>query len=260
MNARSLLCLAVAGLAIWVAGCADSAEMAPTGTSPQDPPLPRVESIIPMQPGNEWTFHDVIRDTVDPSMADTNDLTLRMPFAYGLTSTDELIRLAPGEYYFNYTFVEYYCAYEWEGLNRGALLTYRDVGVPVRGVYIVGTYDFTVSQTPVWFDTAQLWLAYPAADGATWQYQADSATVVTMELVDHDTLLYFVDKYSGTASPLQFVSCYLYRQQDTFATRYYFYHRSFGPLGYQFYTPSGVLQRTYLLTSFHGGADYSPYY
>lgn len=228
----------VAGVA---AGCM-SGDAADSGLSPQDPPLPSVPSILPLQIGNEWHFHDAIRDS-SGDVTQTRTLTLRIPFAYGLRPDSGLDRISWESNAYG-PYIEYWFAYEWDYSGKGYLVTSRADTSGAHGVYIVGMFD---QLGPRAFGSAQLWLADPAVAASQWQYTVESDTV-RMALIARDTALDVLGAIRGSHVPVTLLDCALYRQTDTDGESYYYYHRDYGPLGYHRYS-GGRLVRSYIATS-----------
>lgn len=179
-----------------------------------------------------------------------NDLDLRMPLAYGVTHDDSLVPIFTSTYYstgWDYDtsdFREYVYQYEWEDTDSGVLVTYRDLHV-TPGVYIVGEFvgnDASLRDTPV------LWLAYPATEGHSTVLSRDTATGDSVTIAVMGTSQAFYHKSDGPL-PIRYYDCYLYRETTGESEIYYYYHPSFGALGYLRYN-SGKLRTSYILESF----------
>jgi hypothetical protein len=241
-----------------ITGCMmESRDMAPTSAdgSPQDAPYPRVESIIPLSKGNQWAFSFTAYDTNTNRILhpyDRAELNLDIPDMYGYQN-DTLITLT-GQYYNNYgefNFEEYAYKYAWEGYNYGDLIAYRDQNVAISGVYIIGAYH---RDRIIMYDTAQLWLAYPAQKGDKWQFWeydtlGNKDYPVDMELVSYDASFYCPDTTFKQVFPLRFYKCYLYKQTIGNAVSYYYFNDEVGPIGYLRYL-NGKLERSYMLVKF----------
>jgi len=241
---RALLISGVCAGLVAILGCA-SDEVGSSDNFPQDPPIPPLASIIPLALGNQWTFHSYLFDTEGGAYDSVSELKLSVPFALGLQSDSTAVLI--NWYNYDAYYIDYYYAYAWGGQTRNYLLSFRETDSPVRGVYMAGWYD---QVDTVLYPSPILWLEYPADPGATWQVTIDSVTT-TMTLVATDTVLYFPNRLAGTASPVTFLPCYLYRQERGDTASYYFYNREYGPSGYQRYA-GGELIRSYILTGFVG--------
>jgi hypothetical protein len=237
-----MLGIALAGI---IAGCALEAPM-DTGGSPQDPPLPRTPSILPLQRGNRWVYSDTHYGATGNNIISREELNLEIPGVFGL-SNGVLVELDP--WGFRDTFPEYVYKYEWEQTDSGYLLSYRDLNVAARGVYIVGEYNRTAETL---YASPILWLAYPADSGSTWEYlmPGSSDTIATrMEVLSTNAQFYFPDTTMPNLSAARFFKCCLYKQSKDNAVSYYYYHESVGALGYLRYV-DGALRRTYILKAF----------
>jgi hypothetical protein len=240
-----------------LAGCAKSADTAmgsESEISPQDPPLPRVASILPLEKGNQWTYSDTRYNVAGDVLGSRDQLDLEIARVYGRSGM-KLIKL---EWAYSDTFDEYVYAYEWEQTNRGHLVAYRDLDVAQKGVYIIGEYQNASARL---YASARLWLAYPADVGTNYQVLLpDTADTVpfTMEIVSTDALFYCPLGGSEHVSAARFYDCYLYKQTKGNAVSYYYYNSEVGAVGYLRYE-DGVLLRTYILTSFENHETYMYY-
>jgi hypothetical protein len=246
MKFQTVLIMSAALSAAMMVGC--SASMAPSanGISPQHPPVPRANSPLPLSEGNQWIYSYSDYDSAGNRIVSREPLELDMPGVYGLTGTT-LTRISWQNY--QTTFPSYVYEYEWEQYNEGYLLAYRN-NAAVRGLYILGQYKGT---TPVLYDSAVLWLAYPAAPGKTWEltggFAGDSAAPATMEVVSNNEPYYYIDVNASGPSKLKFFECYLYKESIGDSVTFYYYHEDVGALGYLMYV-GGKLRQTYLLQSF----------
>lgn len=246
--------------AVLIAGCSRaaapmSAEDNSTG-SPQNPPLPRTESILPLEKGNTWLYTYTVYDSAGDTLWSRYDLTLSIADIFGLqqSSTVALNRNNWDD------FDHYAYTYEWNRLDEGDLVTFFDRDeAAVPGVYHVGWYDKKVHHL---YATPRLWLAYPASKGYTWQVadidsSGDTLGTRDMEVVSTNEKFYFPETRISDASALAFVDCYLYKEsyQDTVA--YYYYNEDLGAVGYLQYG-NGKVAKSYILNEFR--QEYYYYY
>jgi hypothetical protein len=226
--------------------------MAPDSGTPGDPPLPRVESILPLGYGHQWAFSYSDYDVNGVQTNSRLELNLYIGQQYGYvsdTSGHQIIELDP--YSENSTYSMYVYQYEWEDKNSGWLISYRDLDVSVKGVYIMGEFE---GPAYTLYDTAKLWLAYPAAAGTQWSLVlGDSANqeVYSMK-VDSVNARYYAPGSSG-ACPIKEYSCYRYSQTLGDTVSYQYFNSDVGQVAYLQYI-GGVLRRTHILKWF------SPYY
>jgi hypothetical protein len=222
---------------------------AASGTgSPQTPPFPKTQSILPLAVSNQWLFSFTAYDSTG-AMINPNrvDLHLGITGGYGLKNDTQLVRLTWQNSADSYSAYAY--QYEWEQSKNGYLVVYRDLyPLASRGLYIIGEYRDSM---PKLYPQEKLWLAYPADSGKTWQLNLDtlndSMQTITMEVMSTHARFYFADSSSGTA--LSFCDCILYKETDANSVSYYYYNEKIGPIGYLQYV-NGKLSVTYLLKSY----------
>jgi hypothetical protein len=173
------------------------------------------------------------------------ELNLEIPDVLGLRE-DSILEQIPESYHYNYENYEgeFVYKYEWENTNRGYYLAYRDINI-IRGVYIIGEY---YGESDSLYDSAKLWLAYPALAGESWTLKSGSKETV-MSVVSTNERFYYKDTLSGNISPVRFVDCYLYRQAGPDTTSYYYYNEKLGAVGYLAYA-GRHLAKSYILVDF----------
>lgn len=231
-------------------GCGVMPDMASEPTSPQNPPTPRLAGILPLTSGNHWKYSYSSYDSLGNATLRRMDLDLSIPRAYGVTYEDSLVPLTEMAYYhssWSYDtsdFREYVYAYEWENSDSGVLITYRDLHV-TPGVYVVGEYTGNRARLS---DSPVLWLAYPASEGFTTVFTRDTSTGDSVTITVMGTSEAFYHATDGPM-PVEFYQCYLYRETTGESQIYYYYHPSFGALGYLRYA-GGKLRTSYILKSF----------
>lgn len=216
--------------------------------SPQNPPFPRTQSILPLAVSNQWLFSYTAYDSTGAMIHPNRlDLPLGITGGYGLKNDTQLVRLT----WENNTdaYSSYAYQFEWENRKKGYLVIYRDLyPLDRRGLYIVGEYQDSM---PRMYPKEKLWLAYPADSGKTWQLNLDtlndSSQTITMEVMSTHVRFYFSDSSSGTA--LSFCDCLLYKETGANSVSYYYYNEKIGPIGFLQYV-NGKLSVSYLLKSF----------
>lgn len=225
-------------------GCA--ANYSPAG-SPQNPPFPKTQSILPLAVSNQWVFSFTSYDSTG-AMINPNrlDLHLGITGGYGLKNNSNPIRLT--WYNLSDSYSAYAYQYEWENSKQGWLVVYRDLyPLSSRGLYIIGEYQDSSLKL---FPKEKLWLAYPADSGKTWRLNLDtlndSSQTVSMEVMSTHARFYHADAGSGTA--LSFCDCILYKETGANSVSYYYYNEHVGPIGFLKYG-NGKLMETYLLKS-----------
>jgi hypothetical protein len=141
-----------------------------TGT-PQNPPFPTTQSILPLGIGNSWTYSLTAYDTLGNKIVPSSvTLALRIPGGFGLVGDTTLIALSWQNY--NQTFDGFVYKFEWDALDSGPLVIHRgSYPLGSRGLYVIGWYRR--SETHL-FASERLWLAYPADSGKTWTFFPDS--------------------------------------------------------------------------------------
>ena len=242
---RSILVTAVALLA----GCASN--MAPNSIgTPQNPPFPTTQSILPLAAGNQWdysyTAYDPLGNKISPSRV---NLVLTLPAVYGLVNDTQLVAITRQNY--QQDFPAYVYKYEWDNRDSGALVVHRGAyALDKRGLYVIGWYRDSVTHL---FPAEKLWLAYPADSGKTWAYNPDSANdsafAVTMEILS--TRAQFFVPNSSMVTGGAFYKCYLYKETGIGYVSYYYYNPDIGCVGYLNYS-SGKLTASYYLKNFNG--------
>jgi hypothetical protein len=221
--------------------------MAPATTdgSPQDPPFPRTESILPLVQGNTWNYsytaYDSTGKMIDPHRI---DLRYMVTAQYGMPDDTSLVRITMSNY--ETKFDNYAYQYVVEERDSGYLVTYRQLyPLGKRGVYIIGYYDHGNSYL---YSKEQLWLAYPADSGFSWQFSIDSAETTSMAILSTNARCEILDP--TTMAGIRVIdSCYLYQETAGEYISYYYYHPKYGALAYQRYYHNR-LRITYLLKSF----------
>jgi hypothetical protein len=249
--ARFLTICGVVWCVLWT-GCA--VEDAPTAGSPQNPPLPRTESILPLAIDNQWSYSHTYYDEDGGMVQPRASLDLEIPRVYGKAGSS-LTRL--GEHSYDWerdrtTYDEYVYAYEWEQEGRGSLVAYRDRDVAVRGLYLVGFYR---RDSVALYPEAKLWLAYPATRGDSWVLDTSSSGTApsTIEVVTTSASFYAPASENGDPSALRFFDgCYQYKETFADSTAYYYYREDVGAIGYTMYH-DGRLRKSYILSSFRSG-------
>lgn len=241
-----LLCL-VTGILLCMMHCSMSLTDA-AGTeigSPQDPPFPRTESILPLVQGNTWNYSYTKYDS-NSIMIDPHRLKLEymVTAQYGMPDDTTLVRITMQNYQTKFNTYAY--QYVVEERDSGYIITYRQLyPLGKRGVYIIGYYDHGNYHL---YPEEQLWLAYPANNGFSWQFSIDSAETTSMEIISTNTQCQILD--STRMSGIKVIdSCYLYKQTAGEYITYYYYHTKYGALTYQKYY-NDRLRVTYVLKSF----------
>jgi hypothetical protein len=229
-------------------GCSMNTMSVTGGGSPQNPPFPRTNSVLPLAVNNQWIYSFTGYDSSGARISPNRiDLHLQITGGYGLKNDTQLIRLTwynQGDAYSAYAY-----QFEWEQSRHGYLVVYRDLyPLAKRGLYIIGEYlDSTTKLYPM----EKLWLAYPADSGKTWQLNLDtlndSTQTVTLEVISTHAPFYFSNASSGAA--LSFCECVLYRETALNSIAYYYYNENIGPIGYLQYV-NGKLFQSYLLKSY----------
>lgn len=246
-----LAILSLAGLLL-LASC--GAYPTASGT-PQNPPFPATQSILPLAIGNSWSYsltaYDSLGNRIAPSRA---DLELTLPGGYGLIGDTQLVTLSWQNY--NQNFAAYVYKYEWDSRDSGALVVHRgDYPQGSRGLYVVGWYRGTATHL---LAAEKLWLAYPADSGSTWAYAPDSsgdtASAVIMEVISTHASFFAPDAQSMATG--RFIDCYLYKETGAGYKSYYYYTPDIGCVGYCRYT-GDKLRETYILTGFAQGSGRS---
>jgi hypothetical protein len=216
--------------------------------TPQTPPLPRTESILPLTVGHQWTYSSNRYDSAG-TVSHEGTLNLSLPGVYGVRATDSVVVRLNQNNYNEYSphFMEYLYEYEWEEYKSGYLLAYRDIDIDTPGLYIVGTYQNT---RPQLYAKGILWLAYPAEKGFSWSFSYPGTTdTINMQVMETDTTWYHHNLVSAAPASLRFYHCYLYRESLGDSSSQYFYNEDVGALAwFRFYRDS--LVRAYTLTRF----------
>lgn len=220
------------------------------GSSIGAPPIPSTGSIWPLGIGNSWEYWYTCYDSTGNKLPLT-DRTLSRSIPGGFVQLNDTV-LTPVDNIIYYDKVDRYVyKFEWENLDSGMFVRHiGDGDLSKRGLYIVGEYSH---QTATLYDTAVLWLAYPAAAGKIWTVALPGKqplTSTTMELISSNAHFYIPATEGERASPLVFRdSCYLYKETIGEYTTYYYYHLDIGCLGYLQYK-NDVLNVTYILRTF----------
>ncbi|MBD3344297.1 MAG: hypothetical protein GF401_04460 [Chitinivibrionales bacterium] len=217
--------------------------------SPMHPPLPRTSSIIPLQAGNHWIYSYTDYDSTGKIQHSRWELDLAIPSVWGLNNKTVLETLTLQNV--DDPAYEYVYEYEWEAIDSGFYVVYRDINVTVRGLYITGEYNYSTNRIQL-YDTAHLWLAYPAHTGDTWTLHPEitsDSEEVTLEILSTSETFYCGNQHPLDASALSFYTCYLYKETTDSTTSYYYYNEKVGALGYLHYH-NGVLRTSYMLQDF----------
>ncbi|MBN2188014.1 MAG: hypothetical protein JW699_01065 [Chitinispirillaceae bacterium] len=222
--------------------------------SPQNPPFPRTESILPLECGNAWVYSYTAYDSTGAMILPHRlDLNMDITAQYGLLDDTTLVRI----YAYNQTnYPDYAYQYEMEAQGIGYLVVYRSLyPLSARGLYIIGEYRGTAIQL---YPHEEFWLAYPADSGKSWQFRpdplGDSVRSTTMEIVSTHAECYMLEPNSmaGTSAV---DSCYLYKETNSDTVAYYYYNQKYGAIAYQQYI-RGTLRATYVLKSFSNSLYY----
>jgi hypothetical protein len=233
------------GILLCMVHCAMQPMAGDTGGSPQDPPFPRTESILPLVQGNCWNYsytaYDSTGKLIDPHRL---DLGYMVTAQYGIPDDTTLVRITMSNYATKFNAYAY--QYTVEEQDSGYLLTYRQLyPLGKRGVYIIGYYDHGSCHL---YPDEQLWLAYPADSGFSWQFSIDSAETTSMAILSTNARCEIID--STIMAGIRVIdSCYLYQETAGEYSSYYYYHPKYGALAYQQYYRDRLM-RTYVLKSF----------
>ena len=253
---RAIGCCLLATVPLFFS-CSKLMPTAGSGNDIGDPPFPRTQSILPLLDGNAWncsyTAYDSLGNKILPNRL---NLLIQITAQYGMPDDTTLVRITTGNY--QDKFPDYAYQYEKEEETRGHLIVYRSLyPLEVRGLYIIGEYDGTALRL---YPQEQLWLAYPADSGKTWQYcpdpLGDTSRVTTMQLVSARAKACILD--SGSMAGIRAVdSCYLYRQSNAAgdSVSYYYFNEKIGCVAYERYI-RGALRVTYVLKSFTNNYHY----
>ncbi len=208
-------------------------------------PYPRTPGIIPLDAFSQLVYSHTAHDTSGNSTA---DLHCAIGAVYGLDFDTLLTPIT--EKNFEQNFQLYLYEYEWEDLDSGILVSYRERNVDTTGIYIHGEYfgaQITLYKKPI------LWLKYPAAIGDTW-YRASPDSTDTLlpryEVLDTSAVFSIPCQEEDAMSPVECVQCYLYKRTEADTVGYYYYTRQYGLVGYLEYIHS-ILRRTVLLKSYN---------
>ncbi|MBD3319666.1 MAG: hypothetical protein GF350_01060 [Chitinivibrionales bacterium] len=227
---------------------------ATTSGTQSHPPLPRTQSIIPLHKGNQWRYSYTDYDSSGKIIHSRWQLDLAISDFFGFRD-DSIIDSLTWDNYTD-TGYEYIYEYEWESTDTGFYITYRDVGVASRGLYLIGEYNYLSGRTQI-YDSARLWLAYPGTAGDRWTLHPDitaDSYEVSVEIISTDAQFYCSAINPDNASALSFCDCYLYKETAGNSTRYYYYNENIGALGYLHYI-GNTLRTSYLLSSFRNASN-----
>jgi hypothetical protein len=236
---------ALIGMLTLFSGCAS-----PTATNDglTDPPYPRAKSVIPLSPGNRWTFLHTAFDTGGLTNPVQGDISLALSRVYGLQNDTLLVPIHPNIGTLKFT--EYVFEHEWNELKEGLLISYRDKNIDTSGVYIRGLYageNRTLYRKPL------LWLAYPAKPHTQWTVKnassSDTATSL-FEIIDTCATLSIPETQHPNMVCTKFVTCYLYRETKGSVTNYLYFSRNIGSVAYISYH-GGILRRSYLIKNYY---------
>ncbi len=211
-----------------------------------DIPFPRTSGIIPLASNTQWVFSHASYDSSGNLVSQNQDLDLSIDRVYGYTDTGLILITQQNAME---KFQLYVYEYEWESLGEGLLISYRDQNVIPKGIYIHGEYegqDTTLYPNPI------LWLKYPGSIGEKWQ-KIDPDTTDTIptwyEITDTNTNFYIPTQQNNSSSPLEFLSCYVYKETRADTISYYYYNSNYGSVGFVQYV-KGVMRRTFILKSY----------
>ncbi len=207
-------------------------------------PYPRTPGIIPLAVHSRWTFSHTAHDS---SGNVTADLHCEIGRVYGL-DYDTLLTLIT-DYNFEQKFQLYLYEFEWEDLDSGILISYRDHNVDTTGIYIHGEY---YGEKKTLYKKAILWLKYPAVIGDTWNLASPDSTdplLSRYEVIDTNIAFSIPAQEINSLSPVEFVQCYLYKRTRADTVSYHYYTPQYGSVGFLEYI-NGVLRRTYLLKGY----------
>jgi hypothetical protein len=218
---------------------------APADSSPQNPLHPRTGSILPLAEGNRWTYSFSDYDSTGVRQSNREELNLSMEKVFGLTPDSHVVNIT----YSNAadSCIEYYYTYEWEDVNEGSLVTYRDIRT-TPGLYIVGAFQ---RDSVTLYPAPALWLRYPADSGMQWDLilpdTGAAIDTIHMELLSTHAPFYYPGSAGVTGG--RFYACYLYKETAGASVSYYYYHKEFGAIAFLRYE-NGVLRKTYVLHDF----------
>mgnify|MGYP000732581533 CR=1 FL=1 len=232
------------------AGCANKGMDVNAPGTPQDPPLPRTPSILPLGRGYRWAYSYSDYDSTGAAVRSREELNLEIGNVYGV-SGGRLTLLESSAY--RDTFEYYAYEYEWENANEGFIVAYRDLHIDTPGLYILGEYN---AGSRTLYSSPLLWLAYPSQPGASWTLaipDSAGADTVTMTLVDTRAAFYAAETGLSDMAAVRFYErCCLYRQAAGSSESWYYYNDEVGCVGYLNYI-DGKLRRSYILQSFSQG-------
>ena len=119
-------------------GCSTNLSVNESGGSPQNPPFPKTNSVLPLAVNNQWLYSFTGYDSSGARISpDRVDLHLGITGGYGIKNDTQLIRLTwynQSDSYSAYTY-----QFEWENRKKGWLVVYRDLyPLAIRGLYIIG--------------------------------------------------------------------------------------------------------------------------
>jgi hypothetical protein len=223
-------------IGLMLSGCSVMGDNAASPIGLEDsPPLPRMESILPMARGNSWHYTNTLYDSATGKIRfDNEDLELAMPKLFWLSTDSQLNEVDP----YSYTWMEddtleYAYAYEWEAYDRGEILVYRDIDVDTKGIYRIGKYRGYA----VYPHQPQLWLKYPADSGDTWTYQTMDTSGTPGDTVfmsvDADSVPFsYIGDSGNRLNPLSQAYCKRYKSVSGTTTSYYLMNDSIGIVGY----------------------------
>jgi hypothetical protein len=248
----ALLCLvALTGLVV-INACSVNDGVMVAADAPQDPPVPVNDSLLPLISGNTWHYTYRVYDSAGVQFASDENLTLSLPGVWGFVQNSILTRLNNGSWDSGFRdFSTHYFEYAWGDAARGSLIAYRTpIGRP-SGYYFMGTY---VGSTTQLFDSAQLWLAYPATDGFSYSFNSgasgDASAVHAMSVVSVKKPYYFPRATGvGAGVGVSFVDCYLYQETYRDTVSYYWFAKEIGCIAYQ-RIYNGTIRKSYILNNY----------
>jgi len=225
------------------------------------PPLPRLPSPIPLKVGNEWNYTISVYNSTGGKTFN-GDSTMVLKIVQGFVIQNKtLTPITSNTVLKNYQWSELAFSFEWNGSGEGLIYSYRDLKDP-KGIFVVGSFSDTVG--PTLFDSAVLFLNYPASAQTSWVMEwpeqvidgkSPGSTIIkmvprdTLTVMASDTTFYFRNFRLNGEVPLDSRICALYRHQNGTKRIFRFFNEDFGELGYLEYR-EGKLYKTLMLINF----------
>lgn len=210
-------------------------------------PYPRESSIIPLGVNSHWLFSHTSYDSLGKIQSSQQDLELAIDRMYGMINDSTLVLIVDSNAHKKYPLLVF--EYEWESLKEGLLIAFCDKKVDTNGIYIVGEY---IGEKRNIYKTKKLWLQYPSKQGNIWKMYSNDTTdthAVIYELLDTGAIFSIPSQSPNSASPLNFLECYLYKESKGDTVNYFYYHNQFGSVGFLQYQ-NNVLRRSYILKEY----------